>query len=401
MSQLRSVVIGCLLACGVLLAVPARAGAQTAADLFNDQVLQDVRLLMNSRDLALMRANYQLNTYYPADLVWRGLRIRNVGVRTRGTGSRNPVKMGLRLDFNRYSKNQKFVGLTSLVLDNEWQDASLIREVLAMSIYRRMGLPAPRESFAKVYINNEYQGVYALVEPVDTLFTARTLNDSTGYLYEYRYVMPFYTEYLGDDLAPYKLMFQPQSHELEGDSALYGPIRDMFREINEPDDAVWRERVEDRLDLAQFMTHAAVQAFLAENDGLLGYAGLNNFYLYRPAGKNTHRILPWDEDFAFSFITSSLFRRGEQPVLLFERAFAQPDLRTLFLDVAESLAHSVTETGWLSEEIERLVALIGPAVVVDTRKQFSNEAFFAEIDFLREFAATRTGYVLNEIATMR
>ena len=94
-----------------------------------------------------------------------------------------------------------------------------MREALAMSIYRRMGLPAPRESFAKFYINNEYQGVYAMVEPIDTLFTKRTLNDSTGYLYEYRYVMPFFTEYLGDDVAAYKPLFSandPGDKPLEG-----------------------------------------------------------------------------------------------------------------------------------------------------------------------------------------
>ncbi len=401
MSNFRHIVFGLLLACGVGLAVPAPAEAQTAADLFNDQVLHEVRLLMNSRDFAQMRARYQENIYFPADMIWNGIRVRNVGVRNRGTGSRNPMKMGLRLDFNRYAKQQTFLGLTSIVLDNEWQDASLMREALAMSIYRRMGLPAPRESFAKFYINNEYQGVYAMVEPIDTLFTKRTLNDSTGYLYEYRYVMPFFTEYLGDDVAAYKPLFQPQTHELEGNSVLYGPIRDMFREINGPDDAVWRERVEDRIDLRNFMTHAAVQAFLAENDGLLGYAGLNNFYVFRPANTNTHRLLPWDEDFAFSFVTSSLLRRGEQPVILFERCFAQPDLRALFLDINEDLAHSLIESGWLSAELDRLEALVGPAILADTRKQFSNEAFAESVAFLRDFATNRAFYVLSEIPTLR
>lgn len=401
MSTFRHIVVGLLMTCGAVLTVPAPAAAQTAADLFNDKVLHEVRLLMNSRDFAQMRARYQENIYFPADMIWNGIRVRNVGVRNRGTGSRNPIKMGLRLDFNRYAKQQTFLGLTSIVLDNEWQDASLMREALAMSIYRRMGLPAPRESFAKFYINNEYQGVYALVEPIDTLFTTRTLGDSTGYLYEYRYVMPFFTEYLGDDVAAYKPLFQPQTHELEGDSALYGPIRDMFREINGPDDAVWRERVEDRIDLRNFMTHAAMQAFLAENDGLLGYAGLNNFYIFRPANKNTHRLLPWDEDYAFSFVTSSLLRRGEQPVILFERCFAQPDLRTLFLDINEELAHSVIESGWLSAELDRLEALVGPAILADTRKQFSNEAFAENLAFLRDFATNRAFYVLNEIPTLR
>lgn len=379
----------------------ATSQAQTAADLFNDQVIQELRLFVNSRDLKVLREKYRENTYYTADLLWKGLRVRNVGIRSRGSGSRNANKMGLRIDFGRYTKKQQFVGLDSLILDNIWQDASFVREMLSMSVYRRLGQIAPREAFAKLYINNEYQGLYAVVEEIDMSFVKRSLNETNGYLFEYNYVQPFFTEYLGDDFTPYKAMFQPKNHELEGDNVLYGPIRDLFREINGPDDVVWRSRVEERIDVANFMTHAAIQGFLAENDGLLGYAGLNNFYVYRLANTNRHRLFPWDEDFSFSFISSSLLRRGEQPVVLFERAFAQPDYRQLFLDVAEACAHDVTENGWLSSELERFVGLITPSVLEDARKQFSNEAYFAEIDFIREFAATRTQYVLKEIAQLR
>jgi len=401
-TALQGLMIGVLAGALVVVdAANARAQTLTAADLFNDQVLHEVRLFVNSRDLVQFRARYLENVYVPADLTWNGLRVRNVGIRSRGFGSRNPTKMGLRVDFNRYTRNQKFLGLSSLVLDNVWQDASMMREALAMQVFRRLGEPAPRESFAKLYINNVYQGVYALVEPVDALFVQRAINESAGYLFEYRYVQPFYMGYLGDDLNAYKPMFQPETHVLEPDSLLYGPIRDLFREINEPDDAVWRERVEARIDLAQFIRHAAIQGFLEENDGLMGFLGINNFYLYRFAGTNRHRLFAWDEDFAFTFINESVLRRGDQPMVLFDRALAQPDLRMMFLDLCERAAHEITENGWLSTEIERIVALISPAVFEDTRKQFSNQEYLDALNFLREFASTRTTYVLDEIARLR
>jgi spore coat protein CotH len=390
-----------VIAAGLLALTGASASAQTAADLFDDQVLHEVRLFVHSRDLLQLRARYQENIYFPADLVWRGIRIRNVGIRSRGAGSRNPTKLGLRVDFNRYTRNQQFVGLRSLVLDNLYQDPSLLRESLAMSVYRRLGEISPRESFARLYINNQYQGVYLLVEPIDAGFVERSLGERDGYLHEYHHVGPYYTEYLGDPLEPYKARFEPQTHGLEADEPLYGPIRDLFRDVNEPDDAVWRERVEERIDLRQFMAHTAIQAFLAEVDGFLGYDGINNFYLYRYAGTNRHRLFPWDEDFAFAFLDSSLLRQGLQPVVLFDRAFAQPDLRTLFLDIAEECARVVTESGWLAAEIERLYALIAQAVFEDTRKLYSNDDFLAGIEMLRMFAATRTEIVLNEISGLR
>lgn len=384
-----------------LFAAPTSAAAQTSADLFNDQVLHEVRLLVNSRDLRILRTRWQENVYVPADMVWQGRRIRNVGIRSRGTGSRNPSKLGLKVSFDHYTKNQRFLGLKEVILDNLWQDPSLVREVLAMSVFRRMGQITPRESFAKVYINGEYQGLYALVESIDDVFLQRTLNETTGYLFEYRYVMPFFTEYLGESLAAYKPLFQPQNHEDESEEALYGPLRDLFRTATEADDSVWVDEVGARLDLAQFVTHVALQGFLGENDGILGYAGLNNFYVYRWAGTNRHRLIPWDEDYAFTFYDASLLRRGEVPVVIFERAFATPEFRTLFLDVAEACARDITGSGWLAEEIERVAGLVTAAALADTRKQYSNDDYLAQLDFLRLFASTRTATVLAEVQSLR
>src|SRR5512147_353258 len=79
-----------------------------AAALFDDRQLQEIRLVMNPRDWADLKASYQLNTYYPAHLLWRGQVVRNVGIRSRGTGSRSGTKPGLRVDFNRFDPAQHF-----------------------------------------------------------------------------------------------------------------------------------------------------------------------------------------------------------------------------------------------------------------------------------------------------
>jgi hypothetical protein len=197
-----------------------------------------------------------------------------------------------------------------------------------------------------------------------------------------------------------ELRFQPQTHELEADTTLYSPLRELFREINEPDDPVWRERVEARIDLAQFVTQAAVETFLAENDALLGYAGMNNFYVYRGAASTRFRVLPWDRDFAFTFIDSSVMRGTDENVIL-ARALAYPDLRTLYFDVLDAVVDSVVTDDWLRSEIDRRVTLIDTAIREDTRKQFSNAAFEEAILFLQTFAAERPAIVKAEVASRR
>ena len=64
------------------------------------------------------------------------------------------------MDFDRYTSDQKFLGLKSFVLRNNTQDASNMHERLSMLLFRRLGLPASREAHTKLYINNEYAGLY-------------------------------------------------------------------------------------------------------------------------------------------------------------------------------------------------------------------------------------------------
>src|SRR5947207_15763239 len=104
---------------------PALALAQTvtapdpADAFFNDAVVHDVRLTVNSKDWTSLKVHFLENTYYPADFHWQDQVVRGIGIRSRGTGSRSGVKPGLRVDFDRYSSDQKFLGLKSFIFRNQ------------------------------------------------------------------------------------------------------------------------------------------------------------------------------------------------------------------------------------------------------------------------------------------
>jgi spore coat protein CotH len=384
-----------------LVALDARLlRAQTNDDLFDAETLQEIRLSINSMDLRDLQQNYLENTYYTADLNWRNLRVRNIGVRSRGSASRSSTKPGLQIDFDRYVGGQQFLGLRSLVLDNLWQDPSMIREHVAMAFYAKMGQPAPRESFCRLFINEEYYGIYAVVEAITPELVARTSNEESAYLFEYKYLGPYHFEYLGDDLAPYKTLFEPRAHALESDAVLYAPIRDLIREVNEPDDAVWRERVEKHVDLTQFVTYVAIETFLAEPDGVLGFGGMANFYLARSGPSTEHRLIPWDKDLSFSDARLPLFVNADENVL-FRRAMGFPDLRTTYLDVLAASARAAFSRGWLYGEIVRRAALIAPELTEDPRKPYSNEEVAAAVESLKQFARQRSFYVFGEVAKAR
>lgn len=381
----------------LVLGSPSSAHAQSADSFFNPDVLQDVRLLVNERDLEQLRADYQANTYYPADFHWGGLRVRNVGIRSRGNGSRNPQKLGLRIDFNRYVTGQVFLGKKSVVLDNLWQDPSMIREVAAMALFARLGQPAPRESFARLYINDRYEGLYGLVEAMDASLLSRTLGDGSGALFEYRWQRSYWFEDLGDALEPYQARWEAETHKDDAPAALHGPIQEMTRAINRNVDSVWRTAVERFLDLPQVVTHAAIESFLAEKDGLAGEWGVNNVYLYRLPGTQVHRVLPWDRDNSFQDAEAPIFARTGSHRLL-AGALAFTDLRALYLAVLERCAAVSAEGHWLEGVVSRSAALIDASVGIDVRRPSDYATYAAEVDALVSFARRRPGLVLAAVA---
>jgi spore coat protein CotH len=396
MSRIARTATG-LLTAAVLVGAAAPAAAQTADDLFGTGTIHEIRLFINSKDLHQLRTRYEENVYYTADLVWGRLRVRNAAVRVRGRATRSAAKPSLRVDFDRYVTGQRFLGLRSLVLDNGLQDPSLMREPLAMAVFARMGLASSRESFCRLYINNVEHGLYTIVEAIEPEFLTRTLQDAGGYLFEYHYPGRYYGEDLGDDLSAYAALYEPRTHRLESAVSLYGPIRELFGEVNQPIDAVWRDRVGRYLDLEAFVTYLAIDTFLSDNDGLVGFHGMNNFYVYRPAGTTVHRFIPWDKDLAVGDVEFPVFNRLEENALS-RGAMSFPDLRALYVDALRRCAQLALEDGWMAAEVSRLSALLRPAAFADRLKPYTNEEVEATFQDLARFAEERPRFVVKALA---
>jgi spore coat protein CotH len=389
-----------LISLPLLVVAASDAYAQPAPDLFAAGEVQEIRLVMHGRDAEALHERYLENTFYAAELHWQDTRIRHVAVRSRGSGSRNREKPGLLIEINRYVRGQTLAGRTAIVLDNLVTDPSMVREYVAMGLFARMGQAAPLEAFVRLYINDEDHGIYTVIEDIDQAFLGRAFGDSAGYLYEFDWLSPYYFEDLGDDLRTYRSWFESRSRRNEPLGRLYGPVRDMVAAVNEPSDELWRSRVEEYVNLPQLIAHVAIETFLSEADGFLGFEGMKNFYLYRPSGSLRHEFIPWDRDNSFGAIDSSIFQRVDENVLV-RRALSEPDLLALYLDVLEQTALAATVDGWLAREIGAAAELTVNASVDDVRKPYSNEMQLEAVAFLLEFAETRPAMVLAEVAQAR
>ena len=410
---MRRLVLGVLLSVAAVadvtgqLRLPLLGVGLTADAFFDDSVLHEIRLTINERDWQALKDTYLDNTYYPADFQWGSEIVRNVGIRSRGNVSRSATKPGLSVDFNRYTEGQRFRGLTSVVLRNNTTDASNLHERLSMLFLQRAGVPASREAHTALYINGEYAGLYSIVESVDRSFLRRNFNEDEGYLYNYQYQEPYYLEYRGPNTSAYvPLPFEPQTHETSPQAEV---VERLFYTINETSDSQFRTSIGNYLDLESFMRLAAAEAFLADDDSLLGDPGVNNFFLYRFVNTTRFTFLPWDKSQAFSSETLSVFRNlTDVPESvrnrLMARALTFPDLYDFYLDVLVDCVRIASEPpegadgpGWLEREIERQYQQIYEAAIADPAKPFTNDEFEAAINQLRAFAQVRGTFVTDEV----
>ena len=360
-------------------------------------------------DWEKLKASFQENTYYPADLVFGGQTLHNVGIRSRGGGSRNARKPGLRVDIDRYSDAQTFLGLRSFVLDNLTQDPSAVRETVTMKLFARIGIPAPREAHVRLYVNDTYVGLYAAVESIDKQFLARIYTarmarmcKTTGTVTDFAYLDQWKFTYLGPGLDPYKARFEPETHESKSDAELYGPIEELVRLVNELRPEDFLAALSDRLDLHAFMRYVAGQNFLGENDGFLGYVGMNNFYLYRLENSNRHVFIAWDEDYAFGGPEFPITLRHDENVLM-SRAMQVGELRDHYYSVLAEAAAAADEPtgpdgmGWLEFEVRRQLDLITDALREDPSKPYSFDEHERERAALIIFSRDRTRSVHSQL----
>ena len=226
------------------LTVPPQPPIDPAAPLFDGSVLHDLRLTMKPDDWDTLKARFMWDTYYPADFEWRGVKVPMVGVRSRGQGSRNPVKPSIRIDFNRYHEEQRFLNLNALVLANAAQDPAMLNRRLSMAVFSRVGLPAPRVVHARVFVNGEYVGLYEIVEAVEKPFLARVFGRD-GNAQEARRGLPVRIQVGGRlpvdvprarSRAGTRRCSKSRRTRWTRRRSLYGPIEDMIRTINEVSD---------------------------------------------------------------------------------------------------------------------------------------------------------------------
>lgn len=322
----------------------------------------------------------------------------SIGFRARGNTSLSSQKKSFKIDFNRFVSAQKFEGLEELNLNGEHNDVSIMRSFLAQHLLRAAGLAASRTSYVKLYVNNEYKGLYINVEHLDDEFLdLRFPTEANGNLWKCYYGADL--TWWGSNPSSYQAVYELKTNK---DSANYTALLNFINVLNNVPSVYFPCAIQEVLDVDLFLRNIALEILMGQWDG---YAyNKNNYYLYQREGDSKMVYLSYDLDNTFGIDWFNInwalrnvyaWSPGNQARPLYTKLMAVPYFKDRFtfhmLDILNTI-WNVSELQLLLEEKQQLIS---PAALLDDYKGL--DYGFTDQDFLEALQQTWGAHVKSGI----
>lgn len=326
--------------------------------LFDTSSVLEVNIRMDEADWNDMLANATAEEYYQCDVEIGGTTFYRAAIRPKGNTSLTSIasdpttdRYSFKLEFDHYVDGQTCFGLDKLILNNNYADATNMKEALIYDMYQYLGADASLYNYAKLSVNGEYWGVYLALEAVEDSFLLRNYGVQDGELYKPDSMnigggkdfgdfnaddIDFGDLNLGDMTLPDRNAAPAEQKtaaagERPADDFGFGGGKGGFSmsgggaDLNYTDDeldsyeTIWdgeitdttkadHKRVvtalknisegnalEDYMDVDNLLRYMAVHVFSVNEDSLSGMMA-HNYYLYEAGGKLN--LIPWDYNLA-------------------------------------------------------------------------------------------------------
>lgn len=369
----------------LLLASPFLTFAQSNA-LFDDTKVSSILIEINPADLDAVYNTGGTDQYFPARFIFVDGAIRdtveNIGFRLRGNTSLSSAKKSFKVAFNTYEPGRRYQDVKKINLNGNHNDPTMIREKLYYDIWNRFGLPERRVAFARLYINEEYMGLYTNLEEMDKDWLARSYNDNNGNLYKCTYPAPLI--YIGNDQQDYKDIgssaasggraYELQTNELEDD---YSDLVGLIAALNEPADDNFPAQINQVLNVNLFLKALAVEVICGHWDD---YAyNQNNYYLYHDPADNRFDFISYDADntmgvdwFGIDWTTQDPYNwinpASNRP--LYKKMMAVPEFKNQYSIYLDHLAKFIVLPDSIFPRIDYLHDLITSAAIDDVYRTY-------------------------------
>ena len=159
--------------------------------LFDTSEPISVNILIDEADWQSMLENATAEEYVSCDVEINGARFSSVGIRPKGNTSLSSIasdpdtdRYSFKLEFDHYVDGQTCYGLDKLILNNNYADATSMKEALVYDMFAFLGADASLYNYARVSVNGEHWGLYLALEAVEESFLLRNYGVNYGQLYK-------------------------------------------------------------------------------------------------------------------------------------------------------------------------------------------------------------------------
>lgn len=288
--------------------------ADSTAFLFDDTALRTYELVLPEENLAFLDADPRAEVYTEGLLRFQGRDIGPVGVRYKGSvgafrgcvdatlGNKTCTKLSLKVKINWTDPKADLHGVRKLQFHSMNRDASMMKERLGYWIFRQAGVVAPRAVHARLVINGQLQGLYALVEEIDGRFTrSRFVEGGEGNLF--KEVWPLASSGAPIDVAT----LQTQLRTNEDENPSFDGMLALGAALAAAPAAEVPLVLAERMNADYLMRYVAVDRALRHDDGPFHWYCMSaascythNFYFYEELDQARFWIVAWDLDSAFN-----------------------------------------------------------------------------------------------------
>lgn len=373
-----------------------------------DQVV-DVNIDIDPSLYSTLLQNAEAEEYYQCDITYNGYTLYDVAIRTKGNSSLRDVvkanddRFSYNIDLNYY-ENQDLYGIDKLILNNLYQDPSMMAEYITYDALQSLDTNASRSSFVALSINGEYYGLYLSVEHVGNEFLDHYFGNSDGEMYKPDVGLGANLDYIKDN-TNYSALINENSDDLSNES-----IIELMKAIEA------NENIEDYFNVDGYLKYLAVSTYTVNLDSYQGGA-YHNYYLYNNQGQ--YEWIAWDLNMAFNGFPKPSLSDAEaisflidEPTIgavsnypLIESILSNEDYLLLYHQYLDELINGYFSLDTFEDKILELDTLISSYVRSDTNSFYSyaqyQNALYSESSTaygLLYFVQERSANVLQQLS---
>ncbi|EAR00580.1 hypothetical protein FB2170_08744 [Maribacter sp. HTCC2170] len=208
----------------------------------------------------------------------------------------------MKVKFNWKGTDDKFYGLKKLQFHSQRADDTQMKERMGYYLFRSMGVPAPRSVHARLLINGEFNGLFALTEQIDGRFTRLNFEDGENNLYKEIWPVDQFGETYGEQ--DYKDHLKTN----EDENPSVALMMSFAEEISSADVTDMPELINNWMDIDKITSYIVVDRTIKNDDGVFhwycsdGWCSSHNYYWYEDVEQNKIHLIPWDLDNSFENI---------------------------------------------------------------------------------------------------